>query len=144
MARTFTKIGKEIELAVLAGGPDPSSNLRLRLLMQTAKSESMPKENVERAIKRATEKDKSAYKEVVYDGKGPHGTAFVVETATDNPTRTVANIRAAFVRGKGELGTMGMNDSLSWLGVTTSIWTSWNSSLSTATSTRCSATRTRL
>ena len=112
MARTFTKIGKEIELAVLAGGPDPSSNLRLRLLMQTAKSESMPKENVERAIKRATEKDKSAYKEVVYDGKGPHGTAFVVETATDNPTRTVANIRAAFVRGKGELGTMGMNDFL--------------------------------
>lgn len=112
MARTFTKIGKEIELAVLASGPDPSSNLRLRLLMATAKSESMPKENVERAIKRATEKDKSAYKEVVYDGKGPHGTVFVVETATDNPTRTVANIRAAFVRGKGELGTMGMNDFL--------------------------------
>jgi YebC/PmpR family DNA-binding regulatory protein len=112
MARTFTKIGKEIELAVIAGGPDPSSNLRLRLLMATAKSESMPKENVERAIKRATEKDKSAYKEVVYDGKGPHGTAFVVETATDNPTRTVANLRAAFVRGKGELGTMGMNDFL--------------------------------
>ena len=112
MARTFTKIGKEIELAVLASGPDPSSNLRLRLLMATAKSESMPKENVERAIKRATEKDKSAYKEVVYDGKGPHGTAFVVETATDNPTRTVANIRAAFVRGKGELGTMGINDFL--------------------------------
>ena len=112
MARTFTKIGKEIELAVLAGGPDPSSNLRLRLLMQTAKSESMPKENVERAIKRATEKDKSAYKEVVYDGKGPHGVAIVVETATDNPTRTVANLRAAFVRGKGELGTMGMNDFL--------------------------------
>lgn len=112
MARTFTKIGKEIELAVLASGPDPNSNLRLRLLMATAKSESMPKENVERAIKRATEKDKSSYKEVVYDGKGPHGTAFVVETATDNPTRTVANIRAAFVRGKGELGTMGMNDFL--------------------------------
>ena len=112
MARTFTKIGKEIELAVIAGGPDPSSNLRLRLLMQTAKSESMPKDNVERAIKRATEKDKSAYKEVVYDGKGPHGTAIVVETATDNPTRTVANLRAAFVRGKGELGTMGMNDFL--------------------------------
>ncbi|MBP5535990.1 MAG: YebC/PmpR family DNA-binding transcriptional regulator [Bacteroidales bacterium] len=110
MARTFTKIGKEITLAVIAGGPDPSSNLRLRLLMQTAKSESMPKDNVERAIKRATDKDTSAYKEVVYDGKGPHGTAFVVETATDNPTRTVANIRAAFVRGKGELGTMGMND----------------------------------
>lgn len=112
MARTFTRIGKEIEIAVKAGGPDPSANLRLRLLMQTAKSESMPKENVERAIKRATSKDTSDYKEVVYDGKGPHGVAVVVETATDNPTRTVANIRAAFVRGKGELGTMGMNDFL--------------------------------
>lgn len=112
MARTFTRIGREIEIAVKAGGPDPNANLRLRLLMQTAKSESMPKENVERAIKRATSKDTSDYKEVVYDGKGPHGVAVVVETATDNPTRTVANIRAAFVRGKGELGTMGMNDFL--------------------------------
>ena len=110
MARTFTRIGKEIEIAVKAGGPDPAANLRLRLLMQTAKNESMPKENVERAIKRATSKDTSDYKEVVYDGKGPHGVAVVVETATDNPTRTVANLRAAFVRGKGELGTMGMND----------------------------------
>ena len=149
MARTFTKIGKEIELAVLASGPDPSSNLRLRLLMATAKSESMPKENVERAIKRATEKDKSAYKEVVYDGKGPHGTAFVVETATDNPTRTVANIRAAFVRGKGELGTMGMNDFLFANAPSSSptkkapIWTNWSLSLSTTTSTKCSATRTK-
>ena len=112
MARTFTKIGKEIEMAVKAGGPDPASNLRLRLLIQTAKNESMPKENVERAIKRAISKDTSDYKEVVYDGKGPHGIALVVETATDNPTRTVANVRAAFVRGKGELGTMGMNDFL--------------------------------
>ncbi|MBR1785353.1 MAG: YebC/PmpR family DNA-binding transcriptional regulator [Bacteroidales bacterium] len=112
MARTFTRIGKEIEIAVKAGGPDPAANLRLRLLMQTAKNESMPKENVERAIKRATSKDTSDYKEVVYDGKGPHGVAVVVETATDNPTRTVANLRAAFVRGKGELGTMGMNDFL--------------------------------
>ena len=112
MARTFTKIGKEIEMAVKAGGPDPTSNLRLRLLIQTAKNESVPKENVERAIKRAISKDTSDYKEVVYDGKGPHGIALVVETATDNPTRTVANVRAAFVRGKGELGTMGMNDFL--------------------------------
>ena len=112
MARTFTKIGKEITMAVQAGGPDPASNLRLRLLIATARSESMPKENVERAIKKATDKDTSAYKEVVYDGKGPHGVAVVVETATDNPTRTVANVRAAFVRGKGELGTMGMNDFL--------------------------------
>ncbi len=99
-------------MAVKAGGPDPASNLRLRLLIQTAKNESMPKENVERAIKRAISKDTSDYKEVVYDGKGPHGIALVVETATDNPTRTVANVRAAFVRGKGELGTMGMNDFL--------------------------------
>lgn len=112
MARTFTRIGKEIELSVKAGGPDPASNLRLRLLIQTAKNESMPKENVERAIKRAVSRDTSDYKEVVYDGKGPHGIAVVVETATDNPTRTVANLRAAFVRGKGELGTMGMNDFL--------------------------------
>lgn len=112
MARTFTRIGKEIEMAVKASGPDPASNLRLRLLIATAKSESMPKDNVERAIKRAISKDSTDYKEVVYDGKGPHGIAVVVETATDNPTRTVANLRAAFVRGKGELGTMGMNDFL--------------------------------
>ncbi len=112
MARTFTRIGKEIEMAVKASGPDPTSNLRLRLLMATAKNESMPKDNVERAIKRAISKDSTDYKEVVYDGKGPHGIAIVVETATDNPTRTVANLRAAFVRGKGELGTMGMKDFL--------------------------------
>ena len=112
MARTFTRIGKEIEMAVKASGPDPASNLRLRLLIATAKSESMPKDNVERAIKRAISKDSTDYKEVVYDGKGPHGIAVVVETATDNPTRTVANLRAAFVRGKGEIGTMGMNDFL--------------------------------
>lgn len=112
MARTFTRIGKEIEMAVKASGPDPASNLRLRLLIATAKSESMPKDNVERAIKRAISKDSTDYREVVYDGKGPHGIAVVVETATDNPTRTVANLRAAFVRGKGELGTMGMNDFL--------------------------------
>lgn len=110
MARTFTRIGREIEIAVKAGGPDPDSNARLRLLIQNARTENMPKENVERAIKRAVSKDTTAYKEVVYDGKGPYGIAIVVETATDNPTRTVANVRAAFVRGKGELGTMGMND----------------------------------
>ena len=110
MARTFTRIGREIEIAVKAGGPDPDTNARLRLLIQNARTENMPKENVERAIKRAVSKDTTAYKEVVYDGKGPYGIAIVVETATDNPTRTVANVRAAFVRGKGELGTMGMND----------------------------------
>lgn len=110
MARTFTRIGKEIEIAVKAGGPDPDNNIRLRLLMQTAKTENMPKDNVERAIKRATSKDTSDYKEVTYDGKGPHGVVVVVETLTNNTTRTSANLRAAFVRGKGELGTTGMND----------------------------------
>ena len=84
MARVFTKIGKEIEIAVKAGGSDPSANTRLRILMQNAKAENMPKENVERAIKRATEKDAADYKEVVYEGYGPNGVAFLVETATDN------------------------------------------------------------
>ena len=110
MARTFTRIGKEIEIAVKAGGPDHDNNIRLRLLMQTAKTENMPKDNVERAIKRAVSKDTSDYKEVTYDGKGPHGVVVVVETLTNNTTRTAANLRAAFVRGKGELGTTGMND----------------------------------
>lgn len=107
MARTFTKIGKEIEIAVKAGGPDPSSNTRLRILMQNAKSENMPKENVERAIKRATSKDTTDYKEVVYEGYGAHGIAFLVETATDNTNRTVANIRMHFSRCGGTLGNSG-------------------------------------
>ncbi len=110
MARVFTRIGREIEIAVKAGGPDSDSNARLRLLIQNARSENMPKENVDRAIKRAVSKDTSDYKEIVYDGKGPHGISIVVETATDNPTRTVANVRAAFTRCKGELGTTGMCD----------------------------------
>ena len=107
MARTFTKIGKEIEIAVKAGGPDPSGNTRLRILMQNAKAENMPKENVERAIKRATEKDSSDYKEMVYEGYGPHGVAFLVETATDNTNRTVANVRMYFSRCGGTLGNSG-------------------------------------
>ena len=90
MARVITKIGKEIEIAVKAGGPDPSGNTRLRILMQNAKAENMPKGNVERAIKRATEKDAADYKEVIYEGYGSHGIAFLVETATDNTNRTVA------------------------------------------------------
>ena len=93
MARTFTKLGKEIEIAVKAGGSDPSGNTRLRILIQNAKAENMPKENIERAIKRATEKDAADYKEVIYEGYGPHGIAFLVETATDNTNRTVANVR---------------------------------------------------
>ncbi len=107
MARTFTKIGKEIEIAVKAGGPDPSANTRLRILMQNAKAENMPKENVERAIKRAISKDTTDYKEVVYEGYGAHGIAFLVETATDNTNRTVANIRMHFSRCGGTLGNSG-------------------------------------
>lgn len=112
MARVFTRLGKDIEMAVKSGGPEPSLNPRLRLLIQTARSENMPKENVERAIKRAISKDSTDYKEMVYEGYGPHGIAVVVETATDNPTRTVANVRSYFFRNGGSLGTMGMLDFL--------------------------------
>ncbi|MDD2279554.1 MAG: YebC/PmpR family DNA-binding transcriptional regulator [Bacteroidales bacterium] len=112
MARVFTRIGREIMLAAKAGGPDPDINPRLRLAIQNAKAENMPKENVERAIKKATEKDTKDYKEVIYEGKGPHGVAIVVETATDNPTRTVANVRSYFTKFGGTLGTTGMLDYL--------------------------------
>ncbi|MDX9771103.1 MAG: YebC/PmpR family DNA-binding transcriptional regulator [Tenuifilaceae bacterium] len=112
MARVFTRIGREITLAAKAGGPDPDTNPRLRLAIQNAKSENMPKDNVERAIKKATEKDTKDYKELVYEGKGPHGIAIVVETATDNPTRTVANVRSYFTKFGGTLGTTGMLDFL--------------------------------
>jgi len=112
MSRTFTKLGKEIEIAVKSGGPDPTGNARLRLLIQTARSENMPKDNIERAIKRAVSKDSSDYKDVVYEGYAPHGIAVVVETATDNPTRTVANVRSYFNKYGGSLGTTGMTDFL--------------------------------
>lgn len=107
MARVFTKLGKQITIAVLEGGPDPDTNPRLRMVIQTTKKENMPKENVERAIKKAISRDESAYKEVVYEGYGPNGIAIVVETATDNPTRTVANIRSYFNRNGGSLGITG-------------------------------------
>ncbi len=107
MARTFTKIGKEIEIAVKAGGADPSGNTRLRVLIQNAKAENMPKENVERAIKRAISKDTADYKEVIYEGYGPNGIAVLVETATDNTNRTVANIRMYFNKCGGALGNSG-------------------------------------
>lgn len=110
MARVFTRIGKEITIAAKAGGPDPDSNPRLRTLMQTAKSENMPKDNVERAIKRAFEKDMADYKEMVYEGYGPHGIAILVETATDNTNRTVANVRSYFTKFGGTLGTSGSVD----------------------------------
>lgn len=107
MARTFTKIGKEITIAAKAGGTDPDSNPRLRVLIQTAKKENMPKDNVDRAIKRAVEKGMDDYKEINYEGYGPHGIAIFVETATDNNTRTVANIRSYFNKNGGSLGTTG-------------------------------------
>src|ERR1035437_1008738 len=107
MARVFTKLGKQITIAVLEGGPDPTTNPRLRMVIQTSKKENMPKENVERAIKKAISRDESAYKEVVYEGYGPYGIAIVVETATDNPTRTVANVRSYFNRNGGSLGITG-------------------------------------
>ncbi len=107
MAKTFTRIGKDIVMAVKEGGPDPEANSRLRAVMQNAKAANMPKENVERAIKRATDKDTSNYKEVIFEGYAPHGIAVLVETATDNNNRTVANIRSYFNKCNGSLGTSG-------------------------------------
>lgn len=112
MARVFTKIGKEIDIAVKAGGPDPNNNTRLRILIQNAKAANMPKDNVERAIKRAVSKDTSDYKEIVYEGYAPHGIAIVVEAATDNNTRTVGNVRHYFSKYGGSLGTTGCLDFL--------------------------------
>ena len=112
MSRTFTRIGKEITIAAKAGGPDPTTNPRLRALMQNAKAANMPKDTVERAIKKATDKDAGDYKEITYEGYGPHGIAIFVEAATDNNTRTVANVRSYFTKFGGSLGTQG---SLSFL-----------------------------
>ncbi|MEN6619553.1 MAG: YebC/PmpR family DNA-binding transcriptional regulator [Rikenellaceae bacterium] len=107
MSRVFTRLGKEITMTAKSGGPDPDNNPRLRALISTARSENMPKDNIERAIKRAIEKDHNDYKEIAYEGYGPHGIAFLIETATDNPTRTVANIRSYFNKSGGSLGTQG-------------------------------------
>lgn len=107
MARVFTKLGKQITIAVREGGPEADTNPRLRVLIQQAKKENMPKENVERAIKKASSREESDYKEMVYEGYGPHGIAIVIETATDNPTRTVGNIRSYFNKHGGSLGTTG-------------------------------------
>lgn len=107
MAKTFTKIGKEITIAVKQGGPDVVGNFRLRALLAEARSENMPKDNVEKAIKRALEKNQGDFKEVVFEGYGPHGIAYLVETATDNNTRTVANVRSYFTKCGGSLGTSG-------------------------------------
>jgi len=107
MSKTFTRIGKDLSMAVKEGGPNPETNARLRAVIQNAKAANMPKDNVERAIKKASEKDSAHYKEVLFEGYGPHGIAFLVETATDNNNRTVANVRAAFNKCNGALGTSG-------------------------------------
>lgn len=107
MAKAFTRIGKDIVMAVKEGGPDPASNSRLRAVIQNAKSVNMPKDNVERAIKKASDKDQGDYKEVLFEGYAPHGIAILVETATDNNNRTVANIRSYFNKCDGNLGTSG-------------------------------------
>lgn len=107
MAKTFTRIGKDIVMAVKEGGPNPEANARLRAVIQNAKAANMPKDNVERAIKRATDKDTENYKEVIFEGYGPHGIAFLIECATDNNNRTVANIRSYFNKCNGTLGTQG-------------------------------------
>jgi YebC/PmpR family DNA-binding regulatory protein len=107
MSRVFTRIGKELTMAAKSGGIDPENNPRLRAIIHMARAENMPKDNIERAIKRAVEKDHSEYKEVVYEGYGPHGIALIVETATDNTMRTVANVRSYFNKFGGSLGTSG-------------------------------------
>ena len=107
MARTFTKLGKEITIAAREGGADPDGNPRLRMLIQQCKRENMPKENIDRAIKKATDKNAEGYKEINYEGYGPHGIAIFIETATDNHMRTVANIRSYFTKHGGNLGTQG-------------------------------------
>ena len=112
MARVFTKIGKQIAIAVKAGGPEPENNPSLRAIIANAKRENMPKDNIERAIKNAMGKDQSDYKEVTYAGYGPHRIAIFVETLTDNTTRTVGDVRSVFNKFNGNLGTQG---SLSFL-----------------------------
>ena len=107
MAKIFTKFGKEISVAVKAGGPDPDTNPRLRVVIQNAKQANMPKDNIENAIKKASAKDAADLEEVNYEGYGPHGVAIWVETTTDNNTRTVANVRSYFNKLGGQLGTTG-------------------------------------
>lgn len=107
MAKVFTRIGKDIAIAVKAGGPSPDTNPRLRMCIQNARAANMPKANVDAAIKRAHDKDTANYEEAIYEGYAPHGVAVLVECTTDNPTRTVANMRMYFTRNGGSLGTNG-------------------------------------
>ncbi|SET08718.1 YebC/PmpR family DNA-binding transcriptional regulator [Hymenobacter actinosclerus] len=110
MSKDFTRIGREIVMAVKEAGPNPDTNSRLRTAIQNGKGVNMPKDRVEAAIKRASSREEKDYQEVVYEGYAPHGVAVVIETATDNPTRTVANVRMYFNRGNGALGTAGSSD----------------------------------
>ncbi|MBS4029074.1 MAG: YebC/PmpR family DNA-binding transcriptional regulator [Ignavibacteriales bacterium] len=110
MAKAFTKFGKEIAIAVKQAGPDANTNPRLRIAIQNAKGVNMPKDRIENAIKKASSKDEKDFQEVLYEGYGPHGIAIVVECATDNPTRTVANIRSYFTHSGGSLSTSGALD----------------------------------
>ncbi|MBS3992599.1 MAG: YebC/PmpR family DNA-binding transcriptional regulator [Bacteroidetes bacterium] len=107
MSKTFTRIGKDIVMAVKEGGPNPESNARLRAVIQNAKAANMPKDNVERAIKKAADKDTGNFKEALFEGYAPHGIAILIETASDNNNRTVANIRSYFNKCNGTLGTSG-------------------------------------
>jgi YebC/PmpR family DNA-binding regulatory protein len=107
MAKAFTRIGKDIVMAVKEGGPNPEANSRLRAVIQNSKAVNMPKENVERAIKKATDKDTANYKEILFEGYAPHGIAILIETASDNNNRTVANIRSYFNKCNGTMGTQG-------------------------------------
>ena len=107
MAKTFTRLGKQIAIAVKTGGPEPENNPTLRSIIAVCKRENMPKDNIERAIKNAMGKDQSEYKSMTYEGYGPHGVAVFVDTLTDNPTRTVADVRSVFNEFSGNLGTMG-------------------------------------
>ena len=107
MSKAFTRIGKDIVMAVKEGGPDAENNSKLRAVIQNAKAVNMPKDNIERAIKRASDKNQGDYKEVLFEGYAPYGIAVIVETATDNNTRTVANIRSYFNKCGGSLGTSG-------------------------------------
>ncbi|TAH25695.1 MAG: YebC/PmpR family DNA-binding transcriptional regulator [Cytophagales bacterium] len=110
MAKAFTKFGREIAMSVKQSGPDPNSNSRLRVAIQNAKGANMPKDKIENAIKRASSKDEKDFEELVYEGYGPYGVAILAECATDNPTRTVSNIRMYFNRGNGTLGKTGSLD----------------------------------
>ncbi len=107
MAKAFTNYGKEISMAVKEAGPDPNTNSRLRNIIQNAKAANMPKDRIDGAIKRASSKDEKGYEEVIYEGYAPHGIALLVVTATDNPTRTVGNVRSTLMHNGGTLGTAG-------------------------------------